>query len=211
MRGVERLSAGGVAPFLIAADGLVLVDCGLPRRGDSVVAALGPRVHDIVAIVLTHGHPDHIGGVELLRRATGAPVVAGSGERGLLDGSGWGEAPRSARGVRWLMRGPRFVAVDRWVDDGESVAGVRVVATPGHSPGHIALLHEGVLVCGDALVTGDRPRESPRSFTSDRARARLAVRRLASLEPEWAVSAHGSPMGDAAEALNAFVARFDEV
>ena len=205
--GVFRLESGGVGPFLIEADGSVLVDAGLPRRGDEVLAELGVRAKGLAAIVLTHAHPDHIGNVEALRHASGAPVVAGLAERPLLEGD-WRDASVPSRVVRRLMRPPPTVSVDRWVSDGGRVAGLEVVATPGHTPGHIALLRQGVLICGDAFITGEHPRESTRWFTTDRDLARRSIERLAGLRPELALSAHGPPTPDATAVLEQLIERW---
>ena len=202
--GVFRLEAGGVGPFLLEADGFVVVDTGLPRRGDRVLAELDKFAKRLEAIVITHAHPDHVGNVEFLRRALGVPVIAGVDERELLEGN-WDDASLATRLVRRMVRPQSKVPVDRWVSDGDLVAGVEVVATPGHTPGHIAISRGGVLLCGDALVTGSRPRESPRWFTVDREVARRSIERLAGLDPELVASSHGPPMADATALLHGLI------
>ncbi len=205
---VLRLESGGVGPFLVEADGLVLVDTGLPRRSESILDELGGQAAEVVAIVLTHGHPDHIGNAAELAAATGAEVVAGEGERGLLDGSGWDSLSLVPRMIRGLVRPPRSTVVDRWVTEGDVVAGVRVIPTPGHSPGHISLMAGGTLLCGDSLVTGDHPRESPRLLTADRSEARRSIIRMAEIGAEVAVSAHGRPMFGATRELHHLASSF---
>jgi glyoxylase-like metal-dependent hydrolase (beta-lactamase superfamily II) len=145
-------------------DGQVtLVDCGTKSAPKAIVAglaAIGASPADVTRIVLTHAHPDHAGGAEQVRRTTGAPVAVHSGD---TTSARAGEPPardRSFRLGRLLQRLPGggfpAVAVAEELSDGQVIdvgGGLRVAHTPGHSPGHVSLLHEasGVLITGDAL------------------------------------------------------------
>ena len=205
---VYRLGAGpGVSAFLVLAEAPVLVDTGLSGWGPSVrrqIARLGIRPD---WIVLTHGDPDHIGNVGFLREAMGAQVCAAAGERPSLTHRLWPATPLLRRAVFWALTGPRRPpVVDRWLGPRETVAGLEVVATPGHTPGHIALRWGSTLIAGDAFVSGARPRESPRLLTMDRALSRRSIEGLAGLEVDLAVSAHGEPMRDASRKLRELVA-----
>jgi glyoxylase-like metal-dependent hydrolase (beta-lactamase superfamily II) len=146
-------------------DGSVtLVDCGVKRAPAKIVAALGvidkhPR--DVARIVLTHAHNDHAGGAAGLVRDSGLPGVAVHADDAPLVRAGRG-APRDASArlgalfTRLPGGGFAPVPVTEELTDGAVIPvadGVRVIHTPGHTPGHISLLHEptGVLITGDAI------------------------------------------------------------
>jgi hydroxyacylglutathione hydrolase len=105
-----------------------------------------------VAIVNTHGHFDHILAVDAVRRATGAPFWIHEAERRTLL-----EGPARAKALFGLDLPPSPVP-DRWLADGDRLAagGFRLTVrhTPGHSPGGVCLLGDGLVFVGDTLFAG---------------------------------------------------------
>src|SRR5205823_10070845 len=101
--------------------------------------------------------------------------------------------------------------VARRLREGDEVAGFAVLDTPGHSAGHVAYWRESdrTLICGDVffnlnMYTGiPGLREPPSQFTPDSPRNRVAMRRLAALEPRLVCFGHGPPLRDPAK-LSAF-------
>jgi glyoxylase-like metal-dependent hydrolase (beta-lactamase superfamily II) len=148
-------------------------------------------------IVLTHGDPDHVGGANHLRAAFDAEVLAADAERPLIDRTGWADLPFHRRlvmrGFLWNTPPP---TIDRWLRGDEHLDGLRVIATPGHTPGHLAYAWDGWLLAGDAFRSGTPHHESPRFFTIDRQRARASIRALAELEIQGVSSSHGPPVPD---------------
>lgn len=152
------------AAFLVEGEaGLTLVDVGWAgayRPLLSAIEQIGRKPDDVATIVLTHAHPDHVQGVARMRELTGARILAHPAEQAWL---GAGRVPpegRSGTVGRLLDRLPKLhwtpFTLDGTVNDGELVAGaggLRAIHTPGHSPGHLALLHEptGTVFVGDAL------------------------------------------------------------
>jgi glyoxylase-like metal-dependent hydrolase (beta-lactamase superfamily II) len=205
--------------FLIAdADGsLTLVDAGLKRAHKKVLAALaelGKAPQDVRRIVLTHAHNDHAGGLAAVKEATGATVEAHDrdavylrqGKPPQLDASRLaGRVMNHARG------GFAKVEVGSTFQDGELLpigGGLRVVHTPGHSPGHVSLLHEPtrVLITGDAIFNVRGLRYSPATFCTDIKLSRETADRLADLVYDVAAFTHGDHVSTGArEAVRAFL------
>jgi len=217
--GVWRIPTAGrdlVNSFaLVQDDGSVtLVDCGLKRAPARIVAgleAIGKHASDVTRIVLTHAHPDHAGGAAEMGRRTGAPLLLHGGDHG------WAAAGRTTSGTststplgRVLSRlgegrfepfvpGPALVEDEVLPVSG----GLRVVHTPGHSPGHVSLLVQstGTLVTGDALFNFRffrGARISPKVLCWDFAMTQQTAHRLGELEYEVAAFTHGPEIRDGA-------------
>lgn len=208
-----------VNSFLLADDdgSLTLVDAGLKRADKKVLAALaglGRSPLDVQRIVLTHAHPDHAGGLAAAKAVTGAAVLAHEREAIYLHSGRPPQLDRGSLGGRVLgLARTRFakVDVDHTFHDGELLevgGGLRVVHTPGHSPGHVSLLHEptGVLITGDAIFNVRGLRYSPATFCTDIRLSRESADRLADLEYDVAAFTHGEHVaGGAREAVRAFL------
>ena len=207
--GIFQLEGTGrtVNVFLVQTAESVLVDAGTPRGGPAIVEELRAARLTPELILLTHGDFDHAGGAEAVRAATGARICAPAAERGMLTGERTrGLAVRTI--VRAVNRGrpARMPSIDRWLDDGEDVAGIEAIATPGHTPGHTSYRIGTTLIAGDALITGEHFREAAAMFITDRAEARRSIEKLAGLDLDLALSGHGPPAKGATEKLAALAA-----
>jgi len=202
-----RLSSGGLAAVhLVMGDVPTLVDAGAPGRGPAIGSELRRAGIQIARIVLTHGDPDHVGGADHLRAVTGAPVWAAADERRMLDRSAWPALPaRRRRLMRLFFRGSPAPTIDRWFDGGEDIDGLTVVATPGHTPGHVCFEWQGWLLAGDAFVSGKTFRAPPWLFTIDGERARRSIESLVQRRPSGASSSHGRPVDGATERLERLI------
>ncbi|MCU1589135.1 MAG: beta-lactamase domain protein [Frankiales bacterium] len=208
-----------VNSFLLADDdgSLTLVDAGLKRAHTKVLAALeslGRSAHDVQRIVLTHAHADHAGGLAGAKEATGATVLAHDRDAVYLQSGKPPQLDQTRLSGRILtrMRGSfGKVDVGQTFQDGELLpvgGGLRVVHTPGHSPGHVSLLHEptGVLITGDAIFNVRGLRYSPATFCTDIRLSRETADRLADLDYEVAAFTHGEHVSTGArEAVRAFL------
>jgi glyoxylase-like metal-dependent hydrolase (beta-lactamase superfamily II) len=200
----------------------VLIDAGLHGSTDRIVRAAeelygeGTRP---AAIVLTHGHFDHVGALRDLALLWDVPIYAHELELPYLDGRSSYPPPDPTVGggaiaalSRLYPRGP--FNVSEWLRtlpaDGAvpGMPGWRWVHTPGHTPGHVAFFHsgDGTLIAGDAFVTTkqesmlaaltQRPEihGPPTYYTTDWQSAKASVQLLAELEPEVAATGHGRPL-----------------
>ena len=219
----------------------VLVDAGLPGTAGLIAGAAAARFGDEgppAAILLTHGHFDHVGALHSLAQRWQVPIYAHPAEHPYLDGRQSYPPPDAAAGGGIMSamaplypRGP--IDVSGWLRalpaDGSvpELPGWRWLHTPGHAPGHVSFWRESdrTLVAGDAFIT--TAQESvyavmtqapelhgpPMYYTPDWAAARASVETLAALEPERVVTGHGVAMQGPAmrEALHRLAQDFDSV
>jgi glyoxylase-like metal-dependent hydrolase (beta-lactamase superfamily II) len=201
-------------------DGQVtLVDCGVKSAPKRILAALewmGAAPSDVTRIILTHAHTDHAGGLSRMRGRTGAPVLVHERDADYVRTGKTPVKDRSTTGGRLLRRMPAAgfspVEVNEELLDGQVLdvaGGVEVIHTPGHTPGHISLLHRasGVLVTGDALFNWrKRITWPPLAMCTDVALTQKTAGRFADLSYEIAAFTHGPEIRDGArEAVRGFL------
>lgn len=191
--------------------GDVLVDAGIPSSAKRIVAALEGR--PLAAHALTHVHPDHAGGSRRVLDAREVPVWVGAGD---AEAMRRGEpAPTGNRLSGVLRFASTFDGVDvaRELREGDELAaGFVVLEVPGHAPGHLAFWRaaDRVLIAGDVWFNVNPwnlragLREPLRILTADPARNRLAIGRLAALEPDVVAFGHGPVLRDAAAVVGRF-------
>ena len=218
-------------------DGWTLVDTGLglPDASGRWERVLSDLDAPVSRIVVTHFHPDHVGGGEDAQALTGATVLQGRRDYEqclrVWGSEDWSErladylrahglpqpvADELRQESRTFAPFIRFARDPELLGEGDEVDGWRVVELPGHADGHICLLRDGVLVAGDHLLGVITPTVGlyPESRPDPLADYQASLQRTIELAPEVALPGHGDAVADpvtrAHEILEHHERRLDE-
>ena len=202
---------GMVNVYLIAKpDGYVLIDTGFPKSAEKIlkgIETLDVSPSQIRHIVLTHGHPDHIGSAAALKKATGATVYAHADEVAIIQaGEGFRKgiaAPGFRNRIMFRILSKMVTkveptTVDITIADGESFPfdpDLKAILIPGHCAGQIALLWQrdgGVLFTADACI--NRGGMKLTAAIEDLEETRRSLAKLAGLTFKYACFGHGAPI-----------------
>jgi glyoxylase-like metal-dependent hydrolase (beta-lactamase superfamily II) len=198
----------GANVFLLIDNGITVVDTGLSGRALSIlkeIRRLGYKTSDVTSIILTHHHTDHVGSLAELKKATEARVMAHTADAPYIDGTL--PQPGPAR-PKWLARmlspfdrmwASIPAGVDKLLNDGDELpvlGGVRVLHTPGHTPGSICLFvpRKKLVIVGDLLTNRFRPGLPSRIFTVDMVQEVNSIKKLAGLDFDIIAFGHGKPI-----------------
>lgn len=219
----------------------VLVDAGMPKCANEIISVAEDRFGTNSrpkAIILTHGHFDHVGGIIELIKYWDVPVYAHQMEIPFLTGQqSYPEPDPTVEGGMVAKMSPLFP--NEPIDLGSSIKVLptdgtvphmpefRWIHTPGHTPGHISLFREKdrTLIAGDAFVTVKQEylykvitqeqeiSGPPRYLTTDWKAAKESVIKLEKLKPLTAVTGHGIPMSGEllSTSLNTLAQEFDKI
>ncbi|MDF0530990.1 MBL fold metallo-hydrolase [Tsukamurella sp. 8F] len=210
--------------LLVEGSDVTLIDAGWHGDADTVersVAAVGRRIEDVRAILLTHAHLDHVGGAAVLHDRHDIPILTHPAELGHARGE-WRESagpidvalraykPTTVRWATAIVRAGALTHVavpdaEAFPDSGRplDLPGRPVPVTCfGHTTGHTAfhLPELGVVATGDALVTGHplsgkkTPQLLPEFFAHDPEQADAALDGLAALDADIIAPGHGAPL-----------------
>ena len=188
--------------YLIAGETLTLVDSGLPwHPGGALkyIRSIGRRPDELKNILVTHSHPDHVGGTLSLVRKTGASVIA---HRSDTKRGGNNDINLGYTGMLGSFPLPLLgrTEVSLLVEDGDVLplhGGIRVIHTPGHTPGSVCfLMEEGkILFSGDTIFSDGRLLSRSVRFPGyDRKDYIRSLKRLSQFEFDCVFGGHGFPL-----------------
>ncbi|MDF2606079.1 MAG: metallo-beta-lactamase family protein [Bacillales bacterium] len=197
----------------------ILVDTGMPNSAEEIIKASESRFGLSArpkAIILTHGHFDHIGSITDLVKHWGVKVYAHKDELPYLTGK------QNYPDPDWTVEGGAIAKISKFFPNEcvniecvelnstgiiEELPGWRWIHTPGHTPGHISLFRDSdrSLIAGDAFITVRQDslfkvltqdfeiNGPPRYYTTDWQASWESVKKLAALQPRLALTGHGLP------------------
>ncbi|MDQ3497515.1 MAG: MBL fold metallo-hydrolase [Actinomycetota bacterium] len=224
---MDQSKGGHVHAFLLdEGTALTLIDTLFDtdaRRIIDRIGSIGRSVEDLKHIVLTHAHRSHLGGLATLKELSGATVYSHAWEADIVAGERTAQpvtpVPMRPLSTYWsvyylqlgaaLGRGKHPPCpVDTTLEDGDTVGPVRVLHTPGHTPGHLAFWwpESRALFAGDAIATYPVFGPGWPAFTLNPTQHRASLRRMAELDPAVLAVGHGDPLtAGAAERVRSLV------
>ena len=216
VEGLWQISMGSVNAFLLDQGELTLIDTGLPKSEDKIVAAIesiGKKVTDLKHIIVTHCHPDHAGSVAALKRMSGARVYMHPTDAAMVRR---GECVRPMTPSPGLLRGLMYrmfipkkpvpidpCAIDQEINDGTELpiaGGLKAIHIPGQCAGQVALLwpRRRLLFAADACA--NMPTFGYALCYESLEDGKKSLRKLAALDFDAAVFGHGGPIKSGASA-----------
>ncbi|BDI29259.1 MBL fold metallo-hydrolase [Capsulimonas corticalis] len=198
-------------------DGLILIDAGLPGSEKEILAAAKDLGKPITRIVLTHAHQDHVGSLDALAAALpNAEILMGARESRIFAGDLTIDPSEPQTPPKGGIT-PSKLTPARLLSEGDRVGPLEVIATPGHTPGHLALFDtrdrsliggDSFQVVGGVAVSGTlRPIFPFMYFTTwHKPSALESARKIQALKPSRLAVGHGAVLENPEAAIRKAIA-----
>lgn len=207
--------------YLLVDTGLTIIDTGYKGRISQICGEIkrsGFSISEVENIIITHHHVDHTGNLSLMKEMTEAKIIVHKSDAPFIEGKLPQPYPRALSYIKFLesLWTASPVNVNVRVDDNDVLPilrGIRVVHTPGHTPGSICLLipQEGVLIVGDVIANTRGLSLPSKRFTADMAQEIQSIRKIAALDFDAICFGHGSPiLSCARKSIYEFASRLEK-
>jgi len=188
-------SSKGSYVYLIKGEETMLIDTGLSFKRKGIlkeIESIGVKLTEIKHILITHSDFDHIGNLFVLQQLTGATVLASREDISII----YGDVDRSSfkKYLKYIIKVKVPENINPYIP-GESVSGIEIIPTPGHTRGHVCLLYQDVLFLGDILENKNGTlRPYPKAWNWNNEVMLESIKKIADLPVKWFCPAHGRPM-----------------
>lgn len=182
---------------LLTSNRLILVDTGTKPDGSLIIPDLekiGYNVADIETIIITHTHPDHVGGLDHFHKLSNAKIASHEIEAKFIAKDEIYQGPPGPQSQRHPG-----TPVDYILKDEQEFEGLFVIHTPGHTLGHISLLdrENDILYAGDSMRNDDgKINPMPDMYNINPTQHIESMRKLANYNFEKVVFGHGDPLSE---------------
>lgn len=188
-------STKGNYAYLILGKKPILIDTGRPGQGNGILKELKSmniKPEDVENILITHHDLDHVGNLALLEKKTGANLWASKEDIPYICGQ------KSRHGIKKylsaIMRPKKPGNILPYSED-EKIEGIKVIPTPGHTPGHVCLLYKDILFAGDLFRTSKGKISPMKSFMNwNDSVLKESTAKIDNYDFEWMCPAHGEPV-----------------
>lgn len=192
---LDSTKGGGAYAYVILGPEIILIDTGFPGKWRAMrkeLLSIGIQLDQIKHILLTHYDIDHVGNAAVLQRLSGAKLWASGEDLPVIMGKA--ERQGFKKYFKYLFRITPPKDVCPFVT-GREIAGIDVISTPGHTPGHLCFLYRDVLFAGDLLLSKKGSlKPYPKAWNWDQNKMMESVGLLSQIPFMWVCPGHGIPV-----------------
>ena len=188
-------STKGNYAYLILGEEIVIIDTGRPGQGKGILndlKSMNIEPQDIKHILITHHDVDHVGSAAFLQQATGAKIWVSKEDIPYICGEKNREGLK--RFISFIVKIKKPETMNSYPKD-QKIEDIEIIPTPGHTPGHVCLLYNGILFIGDLFRTSNGKISPMKSFMNwNDSILRESMTKIDNYDFKWICSAHGEPI-----------------
>jgi glyoxylase-like metal-dependent hydrolase (beta-lactamase superfamily II) len=187
-------STKGSYAYLINDKETILIDTGNPGKVKNIlkeIESLNINPKNIKHILLTHHDVDHIGNAALLQKETGAILWASKEDIPYILGDK--SRPGIKKVASLILRSKKPEKIKSY--NGQEINDIKIIQTPGHTPGHVSFLYKDILFAGDLVRNANGVlKKQPKMGNSDDKSLNESIHKMSEYSFKWVCPAHGEPL-----------------